>query len=87
MNADTGRTLPSKLKDRLSLQDKMKISLWVCDKIIMDRLIRGKMLDFAKCCKREADFPFPRSSVQWKMKNSSNTWGRPRMLSGSSRPR
>lgn len=53
----------------------------------MDQLIRGKMLDFAKCLKREADFPLPHSSVQWKMKNSSSTWGLPRMLSGSSRLR
>lgn len=36
MNADTGKTLPSKLKDKILLQDKIKISLWVCDKIIMD---------------------------------------------------
>ena len=71
---------------RENLKEEIKF-YWGCDKIIMDRLIRGKMLDFAKCRKREADFPFPRSSVQWKMKNSSNTWGRPRMLSGSSRPR
>ena len=87
MNTDTGKTLPSKLKDKILLQYKIKISLWICDRIIMDQLIRGKMLDFAKCLKRYADFPLPRCSVQWKMKNSSSTWGLPRMLSGSSQPR
>ena len=84
---DIGKTLPSKLKDKILLQYEIKISLWMCDRIIMNWSISGKTLAFAKCLKREADFPLPHSSVQWKMKNSSSTWGLPRMLSGSSRLR
>ena len=34
MNTDTGKTLPSKLKDKILLQYKIKISLWIYDRII-----------------------------------------------------